>query len=283
MALLIQSRAGRQRGGRSAGKSLCLCVLLAAAAATLSAQNAPSPIVKDGIVAPVEEATLGAKVKGIIEQFNVEEGDAVAQGQSLVELDHNIEELEVAQRAVVIRAAQLAAEKSRRDFENAKKLWEQNAISEDEFRKADLQHQIDSHQAEQAEIQHRAARQRLEDKFIRAPFDGIVVRKLKQRGEPVDELEKIVKIVNVARLNLVIYLDGRFMPRVSLGQPAEIECTTMGKQVVIGKVAVMDPIVDAASGQFRLKIQFDNPDNAIKAGIPGTATFLDEKAAASAR
>jgi multidrug resistance efflux pump len=127
------------------------------------------------------------------------------------------------------------------------------------------------------------AQERLEDNFIRSPFDGVVVRKLKHVGEPVDELEKILKVVNISKLYLVVYLEGKLLPQVTLGQSAQIECTTMGKQTVFGKVAVLDPIVDAASGQFRVKIQFDNPNNEIKAGITGTATFLNEKAEASAK
>lgn len=254
-----------------------LCLLMAMFGSALCVQaDPPSPIIKKGVVTPIEEATLGAKIKGIIERFNVEEGAVVTNQQILVELDHRMEVLDVAQRRTILDAAKLSAEKSKRDFENNKKLWDQKAISEDEFRKFDLQYQIDARQSEQAEIQYRMAQQRLEDNFIRAPFNGIVVRKLKQRGEPVDELEKILSVVNVSRLNFVIYLDGALMPRVKLGQPAQIECTTMGKQTVFGKVAVMDPVLDA--GQFRVKIQFDNPNNQIKAGSVGTATMLDEKA-----
>lgn len=242
-----------------------------------------SPLIASGVVTPIEEATLGAKVPGILEKYNVQEGDEVKKDQIVAELDHRLEELDVQQRDKVREAMKLAAEKSRRDYENNKKLWDQKAISEDEYRKFELQYQIDQRQVEQAEIQYRMAQQRLEQKFIRAPFDGIVVRKLKQRGEPVDELEKIIKVVNVAQLNLVVYLDGKYLPQVKLGQPAQVECHTMGKQTAFGKVAVMDPIVDAASGQFRVKIQFDNPNNEIKAGIGGVATFLDEKAAAAAK
>ncbi len=254
------------------------CLLCFAVAAR--AEEA-GPIVATGVVTPVEESTLGAKIKGIIEKFDVQEGDIVKKGQVLVELDHKLEELDVQQRDAVRSSAHLAAEKSKRDFGNNKKLWDQKAISEDEFRKFELQYQIDERQAEQAELQYRMAQQRVEDNFIRAPFDGIVVRKLKHIGEPVDELEKIVKVVDVSKLTLVIYLDGKYLPQVKLGQPAQVECTTMGKQTVFGKVAVLDPVVDASSGQFRVKIQFDNPNNAIKAGISGTATLLDEKASAA--
>ncbi len=256
---------------------LAASVLLTAAARA----EEVSPIVASGVVTPVEEATLGAKLKGIIEKFDVQEGDIIKKGQVLVELDHKLEELDVQQRDAVRASAHLAAEKSKRDFENNKKLWDQKAISEDEFRKFELQYQIDARQAEQAELQYRMAQQRLEDNYIRAPFDGIVVRKLKHVGEPVDELEKIVKVVDVSKLNLVIYLDGKYLPQVKLGEAAQVECTTMGKQIVFGKVAVLDPIVDASSGQFRVKIQFDNPNNAIKAGISGTATLLAGKAEAA--
>lgn len=241
------------------------------------------PIVANGVVTPHEEATLGAKVPGILEKYNLQEGDSVKSGDIVVELDHKLEKLDVERLDRVRAVAKVAAEKSKRDYDNNKSLYDQKVISEDEYRKFELQYRVDAAQFEQADIQHRMAQERLEQKFIRAPFDGIVVRKLKQRGEPVDELEKIVKVVSVAQLNLVVYLDGKLFARVRPGQSAQIECTTMGKQTVLGKVTVMDPVVDAASGQFRVKIQFDNPGNEIKAGISGTATFLDDRAAASAR
>lgn len=261
-----------------------LLLLLAFAFLSVSARaEDAAPIVASGMVAPGDEATLGAKLKGIIEKFNVGEGDVVKKGQVLVELDHKIEELDVQQRDTVRASTRLAAEKSKRDYENNKKLWDQKAISEDEFRKYELQYQIDARQVEQSEIQYRMAQERLEDNFIRSPIDGIVVRKLKHVGEPVDELEKILKVVNITKLYLVVYLEGKLLPRVKPGQSAQIECTTMGIQTVFGKVAILDPIVDAASGQFRVKIQFDNPNNEIKAGINGTATFLNEKAEAVAK
>lgn len=295
MALLMQRRVESQNiqgihvhlpfMSRSFPCSAVFPTILLGVFVLLSAARAedPAPIVASGVVTPGDEATLGAKLKGIIETFNVGEGDVVKKGQILVELDHKLEELDVQQRDTVRASSRLAAEKSKRDYENGKKLWDQKAISEDEFRKVDLQYQIDARQVEQAEIQYRMAQQRLEDNFLRSPFDGVVVRKLKHVGEPVDELEKILKVVSVSKLYLVVYLDGKLLPQVRLGQSAQVECSTMGKQTVFGKVAVLDPVVDSASGQFRVKIQFDNPNQEIKAGISGTATFLTDKPAPASK
>ena len=67
------------------------------------------------------------------------------------------------------------------------------------------------------------ARQTLDEHTIRAPFDGIVIRRMKEPGESVRANEAVVEMGNLSRLAVDAYVPLEYAYRVKEDQVVEIQ------------------------------------------------------------
>jgi membrane fusion protein (multidrug efflux system) len=222
-----------------------------------------------GLVIPFKQVSVSSPVlQDVIAEIYVEEGDTVKEGQPLARLIHEKEELDVEQYAKLIE---------RRSFEakGMETLWKEKMASQESA----LEKLTD---LELAKIQHKLALSRLNEKMIKAPLSGIVVKKYKEVGEGVERVEKLFDIVNIDRVFVQFYLDPKLMDRVKPNAKVNVRFPTLPKekQEYTGTVSFIDPRIDAASGLFRVKVLIDNPRHEIKAGMRGQADFSNLQAGA---
>jgi RND family efflux transporter MFP subunit len=124
-----------------------------------------------------------------------------------------------------------------------------------------------------ARISREAAQVRLDEKTVRSPLSGIVVKKHKEAGESVDRVEKLVDIVNIDQVYAQFYLDPKLWTALKIGQAAAVKFSVLGNAEVRGTIAFIDPRIDAGSNRFRVKVLLENKDHQIKAGMRCTANF----------
>jgi RND family efflux transporter MFP subunit len=215
-----------------------------------------------GLVLPFKQVSVSAPpdTQDIIKEVDVEEGDTVKKGQLLAQLLSDKEELQVAQYEKLIE---------RREFEakGMEQLLKEKMTSQDSA----LEKQTD---LELAKIQYQQAKVELEQKSIRSPLDGIVVKKYKEAGEATDRIEKMFDVVNIDQVYVQFYLDPKWMVKLHTGEKIPVTVPVLGDQkTFMAKVAFIDPRIDAASGLFRVKLLLDNPDHIVKAGMRAEADF----------
>lgn len=229
---------------------LALSLLLAAARAEET----------QGLVLPIKQVSVSSPVlQEVITAVVVEEGDEVKEGQTLVKLRSEKEQLEVARTQKLIELATFksaGAEALFREKMGSKEKWLEETA-----------------QLELAKIMHSAAEVSLKEKTIVAPLSGIVVKKYKETGESVDRVEKLVDVVNIDQVYVQFYLDPKLMTSIKQDQPVNVKFPVIGNAEFTGKVSFIDPRIDAGSGLFRIKILIDNKDHKIKAGMRGMADF----------
>ena len=142
---------------------------------------------------PFKQVSVSSPVlQDIVKDIPVEEGDSVKVGQVLAHLMNDREELEVKRCENLIQRA---------DFESKgmQKLADEKLASKD----AALEKQTD---LQAAKIQYQLAQTALDEKTIRSPLAGIVVKRYKEPGESVDRTEKLFDIVNIDRVYVQFYL-----------------------------------------------------------------------------
>jgi RND family efflux transporter MFP subunit len=127
---------------------------------------------------------------------------------------------------------------------------------------------------ELARIGHATAEFRLSQKRITSPLSGIVVKKHKESGESVTRVDKLFDIVNIDKVYLQFYLDPVLMQRIQRDAKVKVVFPTLpDKEEFIAVVSFVDPVIDAGSGLFRVKLLMDNPGHRIKAGMRVEADF----------
>jgi membrane fusion protein (multidrug efflux system) len=160
--------------------------------------------------------------------------------------------------------------KVREDFGKRK------AVRNDELYKDKL---ISSHQKDEidteleiAKLQRRQAEEQLQLRMVKSPINGVVVERDKDPGEYVEN-ESLLTIVSLNPLNVEVVAPAERFGSISEGMVAEIQTLGPVDDVFQAEVILVDQLIDAASGTFRVRLRLDNPASAIPAGLNCYAKF----------
>ncbi len=198
------------------------------------------------------ELGLSPPIEGVIKSINVERGDEVERNQVIAKLWADLEEAEVA-------LASAKKEFSLRKVERSKELFADSYISEVKVDEAQTEARLSD-----LELQRAQARLRL--KTLRSPIDGIIISRLVSPGEFVSGSE-IVRIANLDPLYVEVVLPTSEFGKVSEGAIANVFPESPADGKYSAEVIVVDPVIDAASGTFGVRLKLPNPDNALPSGL----------------
>ncbi len=211
-----------------------------------------------GITEPFHDVTMSSPVNGVVAARLVEEGAFVKKGQSLVELDKGLEELDVSRK-------KLAKEMSQTELDRLKTLSEKNAISvsREELGKKQTEFNI-------ASVDLDLAKEQLRKRSIVSPIDGYVTEIFLDVGEGCEPRQPIVRVVETRRCFFVTNLDAKLGHALSPGEKLRVSVDA-GKSAVevAGAVSFVSPVIDPASGLMKVKLIFDNPDGKVRPGAAG--------------
>jgi len=104
---------------------------------------------------------------------------------------------------------------------------------------------------------------------VRAPHDATVVRIYKREGEAVQERTPVASICCVDPLYVIANLPIATSGRIAPGTQGRLTLENMPGQTLSCNVAVVDNVVDPASGMYRVKFTLPNPGGRIAAGAKG--------------
>ena len=200
-----------------------------------------------------EEAAVVARTRGIVEAIFVEEGDAVAEGQPLAQLETERLALEVAR-------SQTQLESLRAAYERAVQMHEAKMISPNDF---DTAHY--NYEAEKANLAVREYE--LREATIRAPIEGVVTRRHIKVGHTLNQNGAAFEMKRLRNIEAILNVPEREIPRIRPGQPARVEVDALPDAPLTGRVARVAPEVDADSGTFRVTVSLANEDGRLKPGM----------------
>lgn len=124
----------------------------------------------------------------------------------------------------------------------------------------------------------------VEQKIIRSTIDGFVVNKYKSEGEFVED-QPILRVVQLDPLNIEAIIPMKYFGLIQLGMLAEVYPEVVASELHEARVIVVDRVGDAASGTFGVRLEMENPDFKIPAGLKCEVKFLQtsERILAEAR
>jgi membrane fusion protein (multidrug efflux system) len=216
--------------------------------------------------APIEafaEADVIAKVEGEIREVLVEEGDVVAEGQILARLDGDRLRLELNESRARLR-------KMQRDFERNKDLREKGLLSEGDFEK--LQYDLEALQAS-----YNLASLELDYTQIRAPIDGVISERYTKIGNTIRVNDPLYKVTGLDPLVAYLHVPEREYRQLATGQPVAIDIDALADQRIIAAVTRVSPIVDPATGTFKLTIEIHDEARTIKPGMFGRMSIVYDR------
>ncbi|MGB0733228.1 MAG: efflux RND transporter periplasmic adaptor subunit [Pontibacterium sp.] len=205
------------------------------------------------LLEPSQQIAITSQVPGVVKRVNGERGALVKKGQTLLELENAVEK-------ALVQTAKIRVDFAKRKLERNKELIKKGLLSDLETDELNTELKLAS--AALAE-----ARARLAQRKTASPVSGYV----SQRNISVGEFagtEPVMELVSLHPLYAEVVLRSSHYGKVAVG--AEIPMEVMGPAggKVTGKVTVIDRVIDAASGTFGIRVEIDNSDLSMPAGLP---------------
>lgn len=237
------------------------------------------------ILEPEIVTEVGVSVPGLIESVTVNRGDKVKKGQVVATLVSDVEKaaVEVA-KARMNAQSQLDAAEVRKAFGERKyqrimELYSKKHVSKYDLDEAETEKYLAEYQLVEAKEAMKLARAELKRakahlamKVIRSPIDGVVVERYYNPAERVDE-KPILKLVKVDPLYVEVLLPVEMIGKVKKGMQGIVTTESDDNANYKAITTVVDSVVDAASGYFRVRLELPNKSKKIMAGLECKVSF----------
>jgi len=194
----------------------------------------------NGKIYPVVEVDISAKVAGEILEINAQEGDTVKTGQILVRLDGEQYKAMLDRAKSMILGAQAGLKLSQNEQKRAEELYQKNLLSRAELEIAEAKYERSQSELSQAEANLDEAQDALDKTILRAPMNGVVIRKNKEIGEMAlgsqFQADVILVIADLTKMEARIEVNENDIVNVSLHDTCEVEIDAFQDTTFMGLV-----------------------------------------------
>ncbi len=206
-----------------------------------------------------QSVVISPEVTGKIDRIAIKENQLVTKNQLLIQLDED-----------KIRAARAEAQAylhdEQRKLREFERLVKRNAITQTE---------IDAQKAsvEIAQARLAASDANLADLNIRAPFAGRIGFIDFSRGKMVSSGEALLTLDDLSVMQLDLQVPERYLNLIKEQMAVTARTSAWGDRTFYGHVVGVDTRINAETLNLRVRIHFDNQDEALKPGMLLSATL----------
>lgn len=229
-------------------------------------------------------------------------------GAQLALLQKGARKEDLEQASALLRQAEINFEAAEKDFNRINKLFEKETISQKQFDDASnrllisksqfiaatenftkLKSLVRPEELRQAEAKLKQAvaardilKKSVNDCVVTAPSDGIISKRYFNESELVLPMASLFKLIDLKKVNLMIYVSETELPKIKLGQKAEITIDAFDEKKYEGNVVFISPEAEftpkniqtkdeRAKLVFAVKIEIKNDSMELKSGLPADA------------
>jgi HlyD family secretion protein len=259
-------------------------------------------LVASGYVIARKSSDVGVKVGGRIQTLDFEEGTRVRVGQIIARLEHADLDAQLAAAVAGVAEAetQLAQTIATRD-EDLRQLERQRSLERDGIAttaalpgaEATAQVSVSRVRSTEASIVSARARVRvieesIENTNVRAPFDGVVIKKRAEVGETVSpfgvagqstrEGGAIATIADLRELEVQTEVSENSLARLVRGMPATVKLQAYQARSFSGRLREIFPSADRAKAIVEVRVSILDSDADVKPEMTASVTFEEPPA-----
>lgn len=239
----------------------------AADVVTLSMRPIASVLTMPGSVHAISQATVRSKLSAEVRAVRVREGERVAAGQVLVELDTAALKVQHAERSASLESARAQLAQSERVRQANAQLVKQNFISQNAFDTADASYRAQAAAVESAQAQLAQTQLLLGDAVVRAPIGGVVAKRHVQPGEKVGFDAPLVAIVDLSQLEVQALAPVSDVAQLVPGARASVAIEGLPEHRFEGRVERINPSTEPGTRSIHFYVSLRNDASLLKAGM----------------
>ncbi|MBN1558959.1 efflux RND transporter periplasmic adaptor subunit [candidate division KSB1 bacterium] len=215
-----------------------------------------------------------SKIPDRIAAFYVDDGDVVNKGQSIAKIfattiEQGMRQAEAGLNALAAQEANLKVE-----FERAQRLFNEGAMSKQQFDAIETQYKAIQSQVRQAEAGLRSAKSTLDDATITAPISGMIGKRYLEVGDMASMGMPLVEIVQKKQVKAMFDVTETDFGKIRPGQRARVKVKSYPNRVFEGKVKKISPILDPLTRMASVEVLIDNSSDELKPGMFAEVTLV---------
>lgn len=195
---------------------------------------------------------LATGVSGVVKVVNVDRGDIIKAGQILAQLEAEVEKANVAHSSARV-------EFSSKKYRRMQELYKEQMVSAQQMEEAKTENDL-------AVAELRKATEILHQRSVFSPFHGVVVERYVSPGELV-EGKKVIKVAQINPLRVEVIVPIALLGEFKMGDKMLVTPEGPVGGPFDATVQLVDRVIDAPSGTFRVRLALPNPNHKISAGV----------------
>jgi membrane fusion protein (multidrug efflux system) len=213
----------------------------------------PSTLSVIGTGAAVQGVTVSADLPGTVDKIHFESGQAVHEGDILVELDIRQEK------------AQLANIEAQRDlahvqYGRSEELSKAGVISKSEYDNAAAQQKAT--EAQVNEVKASIAR-----KTIRAPFTGVLGIRQISLGQYLAAGQSIVSLQSINPIYVNFGVPQQDTPKMKIGRSVRVTTADLPGVKFNGRITALDSVINEQTRNIQIQGTLENPGGKLRPGM----------------
>lgn len=236
--------------------------------------------VSGGLVAR-QRATVSARVDAEVRTTPVAEGMAVRAGQTVLLLDDGDTRARVAVQRAARREALARLALASRQHESSIRLLARQYIAQNAFDTTLSNVELAQAALSSVDAQLDIAQRALANVTVRAPYAGIISKRMVQQGEKVALGTPLFTLVDLDHLVLEVAVPGTDIGRIRRGQKVLFQVDGHQGRSFSGMVGRVNPEAEAGSRAMIVYIDVDNRDQLLRAGMFAKGSIALEPGAPS--
>ena len=250
--------------------------------------NAGTPILTaSGYLVARKQSVVSSRIQGRITELRVEEGSVVKEGDVLATLDNADYLAAIAKVQADIAYARADLAEAQRQERLQEELYRDKVTSQDALDAAKAKAALAKAAIDQNQANLLVQQANLDFTTIRAPFAGIVVKKMTEAGESVAPIPPgvnistasgaIVAIADMNSLEAEVDVNESNVAELQSGQPAEIQVQAIPNHTYQGVLRQVIPTADRTKATVTVKVSILDKDKNLKPEMSCNVTFLQPK------
>lgn len=230
-------------------------------------QGLSEELLLSGSLTARQDANLSARAAGLVATLNVDVGDRVEKGQSLLQLDDALARHDLAQRQAAVHASEVARNEAQRQVAEAEKLANQKLFpqTELEIRRATLAQAEARFSQDQAALAQ--ARELLQRHTLTAPFDGVIAARFTDIGEYVSLGTPVLQLVAPTPLLLDVQVPQEYYPALTRLEQINVRSDLQPDSEFTAQLISAVPVSNAAARSFQARLEVEGASDL----LPGTS------------
>lgn len=253
----------------------------------VSLSEETAPLRYTATVQPYSQVDVDFKVDGYVTEIletegadgrprEIQAGDNVVKDLPLAQIDPTDYLARVVEAKAQLEGARAKHVDASENFGRAEILYSQASMTAPEYDRAVKNFKVTAAEVESAGAQLVEAEQNLAYCTLRAPSNGVLLKRYIEVGALVRPGSKGFSLADVTSVKVVFSVPDVVLHDVSLGQEMDVTTRSLENMVFTGVITEIAPAASDRTRVFNVEITIQNPENLLKPGMIASLNVYEE-------